>query len=84
MAAMERRHGARQRWGPWRRRQGQRREPEAQGTRQHTPPARLRPRRQEALSVGTAPAEEAGQTTTPGTRQNRPPPRLRLRRRDPE
>ena len=81
MAAKERRHGERRKWGPWRRRRGQRQETEAQGTQQHSPPARLWPLWQEALSAGTAPAKEAGQLTTSGNCQHRPPLRLSPRRR---
>ena len=61
MLAKERRQGARRRWGTRGRRRGQRQEPEAWGTLQHTPLARLWPRRREAQSAGTAPAEKEQQ-----------------------
>ena len=84
MAATECRHVARRQWGKRGRWQGRIREPEARGTRQHTPLARIWPRLREALSAGTAPAKEAGKMKTLGTHQHRPPPRLRPRWREPE
>ena len=61
-----------------RRRRGRRSDPAARGTRQHTPPAQLRPRRWEAQSPRGPCRQKRRKTSTRGTRQKNPSARLWL------